>query len=284
MLPVRRAFVAARTATVRIQAAERGRVARRDFAELKRCHAAATRVQTRYRGHRARVDYLRTLRAVLVLQIAFRRWQVILRHHDICPVLACCRVAAVVRHAPFPKGLGVSKTHAPVQMFTNDETPSGSTWYASSSALPIPRKRSMISLVCGAGGASCGCTYSRTQEARGRDSGRRCGHRGQTCGRGSGSRGGTPPGARQLHRHQGTSKAIPRLPYRAALLQHGVISCQHCTLSWEGHYTARSSKSHMHLHRGPEMAGAAGPPIMSVSLKPSANLRPLALICACAKF
>ena len=76
MLPVRRNFVAKRCAAVQIQAAERGRVARRDFAELKRRHAAATQLQARYRGHRARVDYLRTLRAVLVLQIAFRRWQV----------------------------------------------------------------------------------------------------------------------------------------------------------------------------------------------------------------
>ncbi len=76
MLPVRRDFVAKRGAAVQIQAAERGRVARRDFAELKRRHAAATQLQARYRGHRARVDYLRTLRAVLVLQIAFRRWQV----------------------------------------------------------------------------------------------------------------------------------------------------------------------------------------------------------------
>lgn len=95
MLPVRRAFVAARAASVRIQAAERGRVARRDFAELKRRHAAATRVQTRYRGHRARVDYLRTLRAVLVLQIAFRRWQVTLHQRVVCSVIACCSVPAV---------------------------------------------------------------------------------------------------------------------------------------------------------------------------------------------
>jgi hypothetical protein len=76
MLPVRRAFVAKRGAAVRIQTAERGRVARREFAELKRRHAAATQLQARYRGHRVRLDYLRTLRAVLVLQIAFRRWQV----------------------------------------------------------------------------------------------------------------------------------------------------------------------------------------------------------------
>lgn len=100
MLPVRRAFVAARAASVQIQAAERGRVARRDFAELKRRHAAATRVQTRYRGHRARVDYLRTLRAVLVLQIAFRRWQVTLRHLNPCSVIACCSVPAVEWDAP----------------------------------------------------------------------------------------------------------------------------------------------------------------------------------------
>jgi hypothetical protein len=60
---------------VRIQTAERGRVARRQFAELKRRNAAAIRLQAWARGHQQRVRYLRVLRAVLVLQIAVRRWQ-----------------------------------------------------------------------------------------------------------------------------------------------------------------------------------------------------------------
>lgn len=75
MLPVRRAFVAKRAAAVHVQAAERGRVARKNYAELKRRNAAAIKLQARYRGHLARMDYVRTLRAVLVLQIAIRRWQ-----------------------------------------------------------------------------------------------------------------------------------------------------------------------------------------------------------------
>lgn len=75
MLPVRRAFLRARAASVKIQAAERGRVARREYKELKRRNAAAIRLQAWTRGHQQRVRYLRVLRVTLVLQIAVRRYQ-----------------------------------------------------------------------------------------------------------------------------------------------------------------------------------------------------------------
>jgi hypothetical protein len=47
MLPIRRAFLTVRRATVTIQAAERGRAARQAFAELRRRHRAALCVQVR---------------------------------------------------------------------------------------------------------------------------------------------------------------------------------------------------------------------------------------------
>lgn len=45
MLPIRRAFLSVRRATVTIQAAERGRAARRTFIELRTRHRAALCVQ-----------------------------------------------------------------------------------------------------------------------------------------------------------------------------------------------------------------------------------------------
>ena len=45
MLPVRRAFLEVRAAAVTIQAASRGRVARREYIQMRTRHRAALRVQ-----------------------------------------------------------------------------------------------------------------------------------------------------------------------------------------------------------------------------------------------
>jgi hypothetical protein len=73
MLPVRRAFLEVRAAAVTIQAASRGRVARRDFIELRTRHRAALRLQAGVRGHQARQSYAATRHATRTLQAAWRR-------------------------------------------------------------------------------------------------------------------------------------------------------------------------------------------------------------------
>ena len=76
MLKYRRAFLKQRQAAITIQAHEKGRQARAAYAQLRRCHAAATAVQAAYKGHRARQEYLLQKDAAVAVQMGFRRRQV----------------------------------------------------------------------------------------------------------------------------------------------------------------------------------------------------------------
>ena len=76
MLKHRRAFLRQRRAAVAIQAQVKGRQARAAYAQLRRRHAAAVAVQTAYRGHRVRQEYLLQRDAAIAVQMGFRRRQV----------------------------------------------------------------------------------------------------------------------------------------------------------------------------------------------------------------
>jgi len=76
MLKYRRAFLRQRRAAVTIQAQVKGRQARAAYAQLRRRHAAAVAVQTAYRGHKVRQEYLLQRDAAIAVQMGFRRRQV----------------------------------------------------------------------------------------------------------------------------------------------------------------------------------------------------------------
>uniref|UniRef100_A0A061S4R7 Myosin-1-like isoform x1 n=1 Tax=Tetraselmis sp. GSL018 TaxID=582737 RepID=A0A061S4R7_9CHLO len=75
----RLAFLALRRAAVRVQAARRGTLARRAYAELLRQHRAAAAIARRWHAYLERRSFRRSVRAVWTIQMAFRRHRLRLR-------------------------------------------------------------------------------------------------------------------------------------------------------------------------------------------------------------